>query len=276
MHVKHNNFMSKYFSLKLNFLLFILFFSSCVSNIDLEYFSISTNESKSSGFNSNSLAPLDTTFINFNDVDYALQVGDLISVQISSVTEQQHDFFNKEQTSNSQLMLQNPYLYGYLIKKGGFLDLPSFGKVKAEGFNLRELENKIKKIAVSYFEQPIVKLNIINFEISVLGAVNNPGVYKIVHPNPNLLFALSLASDITEFGNRKLIKIIRKNNTENRIFHIDMTDIKTLNNPNFMLQPNDVIYVAPLNKRFYAFTNLPSLISMSISAITLYLLINNK
>ena len=270
--------MSKYFSLNLNFLLllFILFFSSCVSNIDLEYLSFSTNQSKSSAFNVNSLFPVDTTFANVIDEDYALQVGDLLSVQISSVTEQQHDFFNKEQTSNSQLMLQNPYLYGYLIKRGGFLDLPSFGKVKAEGLNLRELETKIMKIAVSYFEHPIVKLNIINFEISVLGAVNNPGVFKIVHPNPNLLFALSLASDMTEFGNRKKIKIIRRNNKENRIFFIDMTDINTLNNPDFMLQPNDIIYVAPLNKRFYAFTNLPNLISMSISAITLYLLINNK
>jgi len=52
--------------------------------------------------------------------------------------------------------------------------------------------------------------------------------------------------------------------------------VKTLNNPNFMLQPQDIIYVAPLNKRFYAFTNLPNLISMSISAITLYLLINKN
>ena len=94
--------------------------------------------------------------------DYLLQKGDLISVQISTTTEQQHDFFNKEQTSNSQLMIQNPYLYGYLIKEDGFLELPSFGRVKAEGFTLRELENIIKEIAISYFEQPVVKLNIIN------------------------------------------------------------------------------------------------------------------
>ena len=57
---------------------------------------------------------------------------------------------------------------------------------------------------------------------------------------------------------------------------MDLSDIKTLNNPNFMLQPNDVIYVPQLNKRFYSFSSLPNLISMSISAITLYLLINNN
>jgi len=211
-----------------------------------------------------------------NTNEYILQVGDLISVQISTMTEQEHDFFNKEQTSNSQLMVQNPYLYGYLVKDGGFLDLPSLGKVKAEGFTLRELENVIRQIAVSYFEEPIVKLNIINFEVSVLGAVNNPGNYKIVRPQANVLYALSLASDMTEYGNRKKVKIIRKSKDLNMIFYLDLTDIKTFNNTNFMLQPHDIIYVAPINKRFYAFTNLPNLISLSISVITLYLLINKN
>ena len=242
-------------------LLVLLFFlSSCVTNKDFEYFRTSKDVSKE----------------KLNTNKYLLQVGDLISVQISTVTNQQHDFFNKEQTSNSNLMVQNPYLYGYLIKEGGFLDLPSLGKIKAEGFTLRELENIIKQIAISYFEQPIVKLNIINFEISVLGAVNNPGNYMVVNPEANVLYALSLANYMTEFGNLKKIKILRNDNDVNRIFYVDLTDIKTLNNPNFMLQPNDVIYVPQLNKRFYSFSSLPNLISMSISAITLYLLINNN
>tara|TARA_B110000238_G_scaffold10770_1_gene10706 strand:- start:1290 stop:2114 length:825 start_codon:yes stop_codon:yes gene_type:complete len=261
---KESHFMNNYFLKKpevlVLLLVFLFSFSSCISNKDLEYFRTSKDVSK----------------VKLNTIKYRLQVGDLISVQISTITDQQHDFFNKEQTSNSQLMIQNPYLYGYLVKDGGFLDLPSLGKIKAEGFTLRELEDIIKKIAISYFEQPIVKLNIINFEISVLGAVNNPGNYKIVNPNANVLYALSLASDMTEYGNRKKVKIIRNDKEENMVFYVDLTDLKTLNNPNFMLQPHDLIYVAPLNKRFYAFTNLPNLISMSISAITLYLLINKN
>ena len=256
--------MNKFFFVESKFVVLLLvllfFFSSCVTNKDFEYFRTSKDVSKA----------------KLNTNKYLLQVGDLISVQISTVTNQQHDFFNKEQTSNSNLMVQNPYLYGYLIKEGGFLDLPSLGKIKSEGFTLRELENIIRQIAISYFEKPIVKLNIINFEISVLGAVNNPGNYMVVNPEANVLYALSLANDMTEFGNLKKIKILRNDNDANRIFYVDLTDIKTLNNPNFMLQPNDVIYVPQLNKRFYSFSSLPNLISMSISAITLYLLINNN
>jgi polysaccharide export outer membrane protein len=243
------------------FIVFLVFtFSSCITNRDLEY--IRSNK--------------EINNIKVNKQDYRLQIGDLISVQISTTTEQQHDFFNKENTSNSQLMMQNPYMYGYLIKEDGNLDLPSFGVVKAEGFTLRELENVIKQIAISYFEQPVVKLNIVNFEISVLGEVNNPGTFTIVNPKVNILYALSLAGDMTQFGNRGQVKIIRNENKINRVFYVDLTNQEVLNNADFMLQPNDIIYVAPLRKKFYAFNNITNVVSMALSAVTLYLLINRN
>ena len=247
--------------IQLYFVFFLLFvFSSCITNWDLEY--IQSNE--------------EAYTVEQNKKDYRLQKGDLISVQISTTTEQQHDFFNKENTSNSQLMLENPYLYGYLIKEDGNLDLPSFGIIKAEGFTLRELENVIKQIAVSYFEQPVVKLNIVNFEVSVLGEVNTPGTFKIVHPEVNVLYALSLAGDITQFGNRRKIKIVRTKNSISKVFYINLTDNKILTSSDFFLQPNDIIYVPPVTKKFYAFNNITNVVSIALSAVTLYLLINNQ
>ena len=241
-------------------LLFLFTFSSCITNRDLEYIR-SSKEIKNAKANKH---------------DYRLQMGDLISIQISTTTEQQHDFFNKENTANSQLMMQNPYLYGYIIKEDGNLDLPSFGKVKAEGFTLQELENVIGKIAESYFESPIVKLNIINFEISILGEVNNPGTFKIIDPEVNILYALSLSGDMTQFGNRRKVKVIRNENELNRVFYVDLTKKGVLNNSDFMLQPHDIIYVATLNKKFYAFNNITNVVSMALSAVTLYLLINKN
>lgn len=241
-------------------LLFIFTFSSCITNRDLEYIRSNKEIKKAKA----------------NKQDYRLQQGDLISVQISTTTQQQHDFFNKENTSNSQLMIQNPYLYGYIINEEGNLDLPSFGKVKAAGFTLRELENVIKNIAVSYFESPVIKLNIINFEITILGEVNHPGTFKIVDPEVNILYALSLSGDMTQFGNRRKVKVIRNENELNRVFYVDLTKKGVLNNSDFMLQPHDIIYVAPLNKKFYAFNNITNVVSMALSAVTLYLLINRN
>jgi len=241
-------------------LLFLFTFSSCITNRDLEYIR-SSKEIKNA---------------KANKQDYLLQQGDLISVQISTTTQQQHDFFNKENTSNSQLMIQNPYLYGYIINEEGNLDLPSLGKVKAAGFTLRELENVIKNIAVSYFESPVIKLNIINFEITILGEVNKPGTFRIIDPEVNILYALSLSGDMTQFGNRRKVKVIRNENELNRVFYVDLTKKGVLNNSDFMLQPHDIIYVAPLNKKFYAFNNITNVVSMALSAVTLYLLINRN
>ena len=173
-------------------------------------------------------------------------------------------------------MIENPYLYGYVIKEDGNLELPSFGTVRASGFTLRELESVIKNIADSYFENPVVKLNIINFEVTVLGEVNNPGTFKIVDPSVNILYALSLSGDITQFGNRKRIKVIRNDNEFNRVFYVDLSRVGVLNDADFMLQPHDIIYVAPLRKKFFAFNNITNVVSMSISAVTLFLLINTK
>ena len=251
-------------NIKLIVLFFIIISSSCVTNLDLEYIQSSKDMQ----------IPLKQEKSTLQD--YRLQRGDLLSVQISTTTEQQHDFFNKENTSNSELMIRNPYLYGYLIKEDGNLDLPSLGIVKAAGFTLRELEKIIKNIAVSYFERPVVKLNIINFEITVLGEVNKPGTFKIVDPQVNILYALSLAGDITQFGDRRRVKIIRNKDELNRVFYIDLTQINMLNNTDFMLQPHDIIYVAPLRKKFFAFNSVANLITISLSAVTLFLLLNTK
>jgi len=251
--------MKSFFSF-FKFIIVCFLLSSCITPLDLEY--IQSNQELSS-----------TEILNY---DYRLQPGDLLSVQISTTTEQQHDFFNKENTSNSQLMIENPYLYGYLINDDGNLDLPSFGLIKAEGFTLSELENVIKQIAISYFEKPVVKLNIVNFEVSVLGEVNNPGTFKIVHPEANLLYAVSLAGDITQFGNRRKVKIIRDENSVNKVLYVDLTSFDILNSKDFLLRPKDIIYIEPLPKKFYAFNNATGLVSMAISAFTLYLLINNR
>ena len=245
-----------------NFILLILLciITSCITTKDLEY--IGSNKK---------IKEVTNTF-----KDYKLQVGDLLSIQISTTTEQQHDFFNKENTANSQLMVQNPYLYGYAINQEGNLDLPTFGSIKAAGFTIHELSKFIQNIAISYFEYPVVKLNIINFDVTILGEVNKPGTFKIVDPKVNVLYALSLAGDITKYGNRKKVKIIRNENNVNKVFYINLTRSDILSNNNFMLQPHDIIYVSPLNKKFYAFDNITNILSMSISAVTLFLLVTQN
>ena len=96
-------------------------------------------------------------------------------------------------------MNQNPYLYGYLVKPDGFVNLPMIGNIKVEDFTISEVENVIKQIASTYFKDPIVKVNVLNFKVSILGEVNSPGEYNIVRSNQNVLHLIGKANDLTEF-----------------------------------------------------------------------------
>ena len=250
-------------SKKISYLIILVFlgvFSSCITNKELEYFSTQK----------------DDKLVYYKDYDYKLQINDLLSIQVSSVTEDKYDFFNKAQSANSQLMVYNPYLYGYLIEKDGTMELPMIGDVYAVGKTLRQLEDEIHEISISYFKDPVVKVNILNFDIDILGEVKNPKRYRITNPKINILNAIATAGDITEIGNRKKVKVIRLIDKDPRVFYLDLRDKNIASNTNFFLQPNDVVYVPPSSKRFYAFQNLPSVISLGISAFTFYLLINKE
>jgi len=241
------------------FFAIILSLSSCITNKNLEYISTEENLIKSSLYN------------------YVVQKEDLLSVQISSTTKSDYDFFNLQESSNPQLMAQNPYLYGYLVKPDGIVNLPMIGKIKVEGFTISEVEKVIEQISSTYFKDPIVKVNIINFKVSILGEVNSPGEYNIVRSNQNILHLIGKAKDLTEFANRKRVKIIRNEGKNySRVMYLDLTNPNILNDKNFYLQPQDIVYIEPLKKKFYSVRNLSSAVSVSISAITLYLLLTNN
>lgn len=249
-------------SLKYNFIIIILFSilaSSCITTRNLEYISSEEDIVRSSSY------------------DYKIQKNDLISVQISSTTSSEYDFFNLQETSNPQLLSQNPYLYGYLVKSDGIVTLPMIGEVKVDGFTIDEVESLIENISSTYFKDPIVKVNVLNFYVSILGEVNQPGKYNIIRANQNILHLIAEAEDLTEFANRKRVKVIR-NYTDNssKIFYLDLTDPSILNNQDFYLHPQDIIYVEPLNDFYAGFRSMSSAISLSISAITLYFLITNN
>ena len=237
----------------------ILFvFSSCITNKNLEYIS-SENDN-----------------LNLVKYEYVVQKEDLLSVQISSTTHSDYDFFNLEQTNNAQLMNYNPYLSGYLVKQNGVLELPMFGEIKVEGFTLREIEKVIQQIAKTYFKDPVVKVNLINFTVSILGEVQRAGKYNIVKSNQNIYHLIGMAFDLTEYADRKNIKIIRTENGASRIVHLDLTDPNIVSDKDFYLHPHDIVYVEPLLKKFFTLKNLPSTVSMGISAITLYLLLTRN
>ena len=231
--------------------------SSCMTSSELDY--LTTNKDQSS--------------IEVVPYNYKIKSGDLLFVQIKSLTPTQYDFFNQESSSYSQLMMSNPYLYGYQVDEDGNLSLPILGMMQVRGMTLSAIERKISQLSRKHFKDPSVKVNINNFNDTVLGEVNTPGRINIIEPKVNLLEVIGLAGDLREFANRKRIKVIRTTGKSPEIFYVNLKNSDITSSPAFYLQPYDVVYVEPLNKRFFAIKNLPSAISLIISSFTLYYLL---
>ena len=142
-------------------------------------------------------------------------------------------------------------LLGYTVDNEGNLDFPVLGTIHAAGLNRWQLQEKIKKqiIAAGIVLDPIVTVEFMNFKISVMGEVNSPGTYTVTGDKITLLGALSLARDLTIYGRRDNVTIIREKNGKRDIYKVDLRDSDIFDSPAYYLQQNDVVYVYPNSVR---------------------------
>ena len=150
------------------------------------------------------------------------------------------------------------------------------GEIYVKGKSLEEAEKIIKNIASDYFSNPFVKLVLLNFNVTVLGEVENPGLINIFEPSINLLDIIGKVNGFTQMANRKKIKIIRLGVEKPEIFYVDLTDKKVANSNKFFIKPGDIINVEPIEKRFFVVNNISTALSTIISSLTLYFLLTNE
>jgi len=143
----------------------------------------------------------------------------------------------------------NP-LAGYLVDKDGNVDIPILGIVKVSGLTTLQARAVIKERATHSFNDPVVDVRFSNFKVTVMGEVNHPASYVVPNEQVTLLDAIGYAGDLTIYGRRTNVLIIRKGlNGKNTTARIDMTSKSMLNSPFFYLKQNDIIYVEPLKTK---------------------------
>lgn len=137
----------------------------------------------------------------------------------------------------------------YLVDNEGNIEFPKVGKVHLVGLTKSEAEAVIRNKISPYMseqEKPIVTVRMANYKISVLGEVGSPGVYTVSNEKINLLEALAQAGDLTIYGKRDNIKLIREDEFGEKTFHeLNINDANIVNSPYYYLQQNDIIYVEP-------------------------------
>jgi polysaccharide export outer membrane protein len=133
----------------------------------------------------------------------------------------------------------------YLVDKNGDIEFPVLGKLQVGGLTRTEVLQSLKTKIGVYIKNPIINLRITNFKISLQGEVTLPGTYSIVSERVTLIEALSMAKDLTIYGKRDNILIIREINGVKSYNRVDITKADFINSPFYYLTQNDVVYVEP-------------------------------
>ena len=138
-------------------------------------------------------------------------------------------------------------LVGYVVDADGCIDFPELGKLKVAGLTRWELSKMIKDklIKDGYLSDAVVTVEFMNFKVSVMGEVASPGTYTINGDKVTILQAVALAKDLTIFGRRDNVTVIREQNGTRVFYEVDLTDVDLFKSPAYYLQQNDVVYVQP-------------------------------
>ncbi|MGI4734732.1 MAG: polysaccharide biosynthesis/export family protein [Janthinobacterium lividum] len=237
----------------------LLSLGSCVTQRKLPYFQSSTYSTQK---------PVEAE--NVRPV-YKLQPGDVLSVRVQSVQPVLSEIFNvpgpQTITSGDPSTL---YLTGYAIDENGNINLPTVGRVKVQGQTMDQAQLLLQQKVTSYVRDANVLVKLLSFKITVLGEVRQPGRYFIYNPQATILEALGMAGDLSEYGNRENVKLIRQTANGSEVVLVNLTDANLLKSPYYYLQPNDALYVEPLKARTSRgnFNNL-AIVFAGISAIVL-------
>ena len=182
-----------------------------------------------------------------------VQPKDMISVVVSARNPELAAMFNLPVVSyqaGSEVSMLNSYqqrLMGYVVDEQGFIDFPVLGKINVAGKTRWEVAELIKNklIQEGYLTDAVVTVEFMNFKVSVLGEVSSPGTFTIEGDKVTVLQAISLARDLTIFGRRDNVSVIREKDGQRTIYEINLTDVDLFKSPAYYLQQNDIVYVQP-------------------------------
>jgi polysaccharide export outer membrane protein len=185
-----------------------------------------------------------------NSTEIKIQPGDLLSIRLISLNAESNALFNRgvlqpNGTVTSNLNTEAALNEGYLVDAQGLIEFPVLGKVKLSGLTMEESISKMTSQIQQFVKSPIVTIKLLNFKITVIGEVNKPSTFAIPADRVNILEALGLAGDMTAYGKRENVLLIRESNGVRSTTRLNLNNKEILNSQYFYLRQNDVIYVEP-------------------------------
>ncbi|MFN7674450.1 polysaccharide biosynthesis/export family protein [Flavobacterium sp.] len=247
------------FLTKLLLLFFSIFFLSCASKKDIVY-----------------LQDVDTIKAS-NSLSYepVLKNDDLLSIIVSADDPEVTYMFNIPQIQgNYKVDESQSSIRTYLIDSYGQIEFPVLGKISLAGLTRSEAIKELTQKVKPYITNPTINLRILNYKVSVLGEVIKPGSYTFSSERVTLLEALAIAGDLTIYGKRNNILIIREKNNQKTYNRVDITNSSFVNSEFYYLTQNDVIVVEPNKTRINSSSFGPNVLGIiSAASIIISILI---
>ena len=216
----------------------VLVLASCGSTKNIPYFKNSDfiDDSQSSVLYDARILPKDQLTITVSTTNPEAAVP--FNLTIPTVT-----------NMNTRSTYSQPTLQTYLVDNAGYIQFPIVGSLKVGGLTKSEAEQLIQTKIRHYMnaeETPIVTVRMSSYSISVLGEVQRPGTFMVGREKISILEALAQAGDLTIYGVRDNVKLIREDANGKKEFHtLNLNDANIINSPYYYLQQNDVVYVEP-------------------------------
>lgn len=183
--------------------------------------------------------------------DAKIMPKDLLTITVNTTDPEAAAPFNLTVQTTMNLQTRSSYsqptLMMYLVDNDGMIDFPVLGPLKVGDLTKTEAEELIRQGLKSYLKEvPIVNVRMANYKISVLGEVARPGTFSVSNEKVNIFEALALAGDMTVWGVREDVKLIREDGDGKRqVVSLNMNDADIINSDYYYLQQNDVVYVTP-------------------------------
>ena len=237
------------FRIVVKMIIIVFLFSSCVSQKRVQL------------LQEKSVKDVSTGFVNNRITSYHLQPGDQLYISVHSVDPKTSRLFQTDFPSPMTSTYQN--LNSYRVEEDGYINFSFINKVYVKGLTINEVNDLLQKTINDYFKEATVVVQLVNYRVSVLGEVEDPGTFIIDNKQINILQAVAQAGGSKNFGNLKKVKLVRQTITGSELYYIDLTDNGVLQSDQFYLMPNDVVYIEPLESKSFAFDNFPYTIFLS-------------
>lgn len=216
--------------------------TSCIPHKDTVYY-----QNKSAAIDS-------LTVIVEQQKPYRVQINDILNIQVKSLEQDNMAIFNPIGDANlNASSAERAYFDGFTVDTHGNIRVPTLGFINVLGRTTEEIQNMIEKqLLEEQFKETaniFVTVKLAGLRYSASGEVGSPGTQTLFQERVTIYQAIANVGEISDFGNRKDVHIIRQYPQGQQIHHLDLTDVKLMESPFYYIQPNDMIYVPPLKQK---------------------------